>query len=70
MFYRILYQYPDFATVEFILPTINKVLVESFLSLENFEKVDEHWWIREDGTKATYSFDANGTIYPPIVENE
>ena len=68
MFYRVLYEYPSKYAIWLIIPTFDEVIVQSFLLMEDFKRVDDHWYKREDGTRATYTLDINGWVYPPAED--
>ena len=69
LFYRVLFEYPDGNTMQIIIPTAAEIMVLQFLSFERFTKDGDDWYVRADGTRATYSLDVDGLAYIPEEEN-
>ena len=68
MFYRVLFEYPDGTTMRIIIPIVNEIVVQMFLSMERFKYIGQDLYEREDGTRATYALDVDGLVYPPEEE--
>lgn len=68
MFYRVLFEYPDGTMMRIIIPTVHEIAVQQFLSMERFKSIGSDLYERDDGTRAAYTLDVDGLVYPP--ENE